>query len=241
MNGSRNAGRCAKTTSFEALRRTLSPSTGFRDACFGPAPCSTRPRGAGVQATSLLESRSGCAMPSIGCTESGTPCRVPVAVIGPRGATPPEQQTAFSVGAGLAALGIVLLCGGKGGVMEAACEGAASAGGVSIGLLPKGEWQAANRFVTVPIATGIGEARNAIIARRLGADRDRRRLRHVVRDRAGAAVRPSGADAAAGAGCCRRASHGFGRHCARRDLPGDTLSIRLSAVTAEQERTKRLL
>ena len=49
--------------------------------------------------------------------------------------------------------------------MEAACEGAASAGGVSIGLLPEGEWQAANRFVTVPIATGIGEARNAIIAR----------------------------------------------------------------------------
>src|SRR5947207_401634 len=98
-------------------------------------------------------------------TESGTPCRVPVAVIGPRHATPPEQQTAFSVGAGLAALGIVLLCGGKGGVMEAACEGAASARGMSIGLLPEGEWQAANRFVTVPIATGIGEARNAMIAR----------------------------------------------------------------------------
>jgi uncharacterized protein (TIGR00725 family) len=98
-------------------------------------------------------------------TESGTPCRVPVAVIGPRDATAPERQTAFSVGAGLAALGVVLLCGGKGGVMEAACEGAASAGGVSIGLLPEGEWQATNRFVTVPIATGIGEARNAIIAR----------------------------------------------------------------------------
>jgi uncharacterized protein (TIGR00725 family) len=98
-------------------------------------------------------------------TESGSPCRVPVAVIGPRDATPPERQTAFSVGAGLAALGVVLLCGGKGGIMEAACEGAAAAGGLSIGLLPDGEWQAANRFVTVPIATGIGVARNAIIAR----------------------------------------------------------------------------
>jgi hypothetical protein len=98
-------------------------------------------------------------------TESGSPCRVPVAVIGPSGANVAERQTAFSVGAGLAALGIVLLCGGKGGVMEAACEGVASAGGLSIGLLPDGEWQAANRFVTVPIATGIGEARNAIIAR----------------------------------------------------------------------------
>ena len=49
--------------------------------------------------------------------------------------------------------------------MEAACEGAASAGGISVGLLPQGEWQAANRFVTIPIATGIGEARNALIAR----------------------------------------------------------------------------
>ena len=99
-------------------------------------------------------------------TESGTPCRAPVAVIGPSGgANNAERQTAFAVGAGLAALRIVMLCGGKGGVMEAACEGAASAGGLSIGLLPDGEWQAANRFVTVPIATGIGEARNAIIAR----------------------------------------------------------------------------
>src|SRR5512133_3178328 len=71
-------------------------------------------------------------------TDSGTPCRVPVAVIGPRDATLPERQAAFSIGAGLAALGVVLLCGGKGGVMEAACEGATSAGGLSIGLLPEG-------------------------------------------------------------------------------------------------------
>jgi hypothetical protein len=98
-------------------------------------------------------------------TESGSPCRVPIAVIGPRDASIPERQAAFAVGAGLAGLGIVLLCGGKGGVMEAACEGAASAGGMSIGLLPDDEWQAANRFVTIPIATGIGVARNAIIAR----------------------------------------------------------------------------
>ena len=97
--------------------------------------------------------------------ESGSPCRVPVAVIGPRDASVAERQAAFAVGEGLADLGIVLLCGGKGGVMEAACEGAASAGGISIGLLPDDEWQAANRFVTIPIATGIGMARNAIIAR----------------------------------------------------------------------------
>ena len=98
-------------------------------------------------------------------SESGSPCRVPVAVIGPRDATATHRQAAFAVGAGLGRLGLVLLCGGKGGVMEAACEGAASVGGISVGLLPEGEWQAANRFVTIPIATGIGEARNALIAR----------------------------------------------------------------------------
>jgi uncharacterized protein (TIGR00725 family) len=90
---------------------------------------------------------------------------VPVAVIGPRDANAAQREAAFAVGAGLGRFGLVLLCGGKGGVMEAACEGAASAGGISVGLLPEGEWQAANRFVTIPIATGIGEARNALIAR----------------------------------------------------------------------------
>ncbi len=97
--------------------------------------------------------------------DSGTPCRVPIAVIGPREASAGERDAAFALGAGLAALGLVLLCGGKGGVMEAACAGAAAAGGLSIGMLPEGEWEAANRFVTVPLATGIGIARNAIIAR----------------------------------------------------------------------------
>jgi hypothetical protein len=97
--------------------------------------------------------------------DSGIPCRVPVAVIGPRAASEGERQAALALGAGLAGLDIVLLCGGKGGVMEAACEGAATAGGLSVGLLPDAEWQAANRFVTIPLATGIGEARNAIIAR----------------------------------------------------------------------------
>ena len=98
-------------------------------------------------------------------TESGFPCRAPVAVIGPRDANLKARQTAFLAGAGLASLGLVLLCGGKGGIMEAACEGAASSGGVSVGLLPDAEWDAANRFVSISIATGIGEARNALVAR----------------------------------------------------------------------------
>src|SRR5882672_5527417 len=97
--------------------------------------------------------------------DSATPCRVPIAVIGPREAGPEEREAAYALGAGLAALGLVLLCGGKSGVMEAACEGTSRSGGLSIGLLPDAEWEAANPFVTVPIATGIGVARNALIAR----------------------------------------------------------------------------
>jgi uncharacterized protein (TIGR00725 family) len=97
--------------------------------------------------------------------ESGAPLRVPIGVIGPRAASAAERDTAYAIGAGLASLGLSLVCGGAGGVMEAACAGAASRGGLSIGLLPDKDWNAANPYVVVPIATGIGVARNAIIAR----------------------------------------------------------------------------
>jgi uncharacterized protein (TIGR00725 family) len=96
---------------------------------------------------------------------SGTPIRPPVAVIGPREATEEQTNMARAVGRGLASLELTLLCGGRQGVMEAACQGAAEGGGLSIGLLPEGEWQSGNPYVSVPIATGIGLARNALIAR----------------------------------------------------------------------------
>lgn len=91
--------------------------------------------------------------------------RVPVGVIGPREASPGEAATARRLGGALAAHGLQLLCGGKTGVMEAACRGALEAGGQPIGLLPDAEWTAANPYVAIPIATGIGPARNAIIGR----------------------------------------------------------------------------
>jgi uncharacterized protein (TIGR00725 family) len=59
----------------------------------------------------------------------------------------------------------VLVCGGLGGVMEAACRGAAGAGGVSIGILPGEARSQANPYVTVALATGLGEARNALVVR----------------------------------------------------------------------------
>ncbi len=65
----------------------------------------------------------------------------------------------------LAERGAVLVCGGLGGTMEAACRGAKQAGGTTVGLLPGGSRSDANPFVDVAIPTGLGEARNALVVR----------------------------------------------------------------------------
>jgi len=62
-------------------------------------------------------------------------------------------------------MGFIVVCGGRHGVMEAVCQGASSVGGTTIGLLPDADPSFANAYVDVVIATGIGEARNALIAR----------------------------------------------------------------------------
>jgi uncharacterized protein (TIGR00725 family) len=72
---------------------------------------------------------------------------------------------AEAVGRGLAEAGAVLICGGRGGVMEAACRGARQAGGLTVGVLPGFSATEANPYVTIPIVTGLGEARNVIIVR----------------------------------------------------------------------------
>ena len=87
-----------------------------------------------------------------------------VAVIGASNATEWELSTAEALGRALAEAGCVLVCGGLGGVMNAAARGADSAGGVSIGILPGDDRDDASRHLTVAIATGFGEARNAIVA-----------------------------------------------------------------------------
>lgn len=97
--------------------------------------------------------------------DSGSPLRWPVAVVGTRAATDAQRSAAEVVGMGLASAGLTVLCGGREGVMEAVCRGVARAGGVSVGLLPDGDVSGANDFVTIPLATGIGVARNALIAR----------------------------------------------------------------------------
>src|SRR3954471_18091242 len=88
-----------------------------------------------------------------------------VAVIGASKATEWELATAEALGRALGEAGCVLVCGGLGGVMNAAAKGAEAAGGVSIGILPGDDRDVASKHLTVTIATGFGEARNAIVAR----------------------------------------------------------------------------
>jgi uncharacterized protein (TIGR00725 family) len=72
---------------------------------------------------------------------------------------------AEEVGRLVAKKGAILVCGGLGGIMEAACRGAKSAGGRTVGILPQATKEMANQYVDVAIATGFGEGRNVIIAR----------------------------------------------------------------------------
>lgn len=95
---------------------------------------------------------------------AGSLRQVPIAVIGPREATDAERRMAEDLGAALAHHGLQLLCGGRNGVMEASAKGHLQAGGQPIGLLPDGDWRTANPYIRIPIATGIGKSRNAIIA-----------------------------------------------------------------------------
>jgi uncharacterized protein (TIGR00725 family) len=83
-----------------------------------------------------------------------------VAVIGPG-----DQPTvaAAEVGRLLAERGAVVVCGGRGGAMEAACRGAKEADGLTVGILPGSDSSDANPFVDVVVPTGLGEARNALV------------------------------------------------------------------------------
>jgi len=88
-----------------------------------------------------------------------------VAVVGGSACTAQEAEWATAVGRLIADRGAVLLCGGLGGVMEAAARGAKAAGGLTIGILPGDDPADANASIDVALATGMGEMRNALIVR----------------------------------------------------------------------------
>jgi len=92
-------------------------------------------------------------------------CRIPIGILGGRKASEEQLADALELGTLIAQMGLTLICGGRQGVMEAACKGAAEAGGICVGLLPDETPGKANPYVTIPLATGIGVARNAILTR----------------------------------------------------------------------------
>jgi hypothetical protein len=95
-----------------------------------------------------------------------SPAGVPyVAVVGNGVPDPGRDALAEEVGRRLAVAGAVVVCGGLGGVMAAACRGAKAAGGLSLGLLPGDDRREADPSVGVAVATGIGELRNGLIVR----------------------------------------------------------------------------
>jgi uncharacterized protein (TIGR00725 family) len=88
-----------------------------------------------------------------------------VAVVGASRASAQEESVAEAVGRGLGEAGAIVVCGGRGGVMEAACRGAKAGGGTTVGILPGASRAEANPYVDVAIATGLGELRNGLVVR----------------------------------------------------------------------------
>lgn len=87
-----------------------------------------------------------------------------IGVIGGRTADKSTLEAARRVGELVARAGAVLVCGGLGGVMAAAASGARKAGGLTVGILPGNDPGEANSHIDVPIATGLGYARNSLVA-----------------------------------------------------------------------------
>ena len=88
-----------------------------------------------------------------------------ISVIGESNARPHIAALAEQVGRELAQRGAIIVCGGLGGVMEAACKGAKSAGGTTIGILPGDNPLSGNDYIDIPIITGMGFARNSVVAK----------------------------------------------------------------------------
>lgn len=135
------------------------------DSVYGPSGCfdpwgwcwqpATPPDGA-IEAT---------AQEALRCIQRSSGRRIPVGVIGPRECGPEKLKLATEVGAGIGALGLTMICGGRTGVMAAAAKGCRASGGLTVGLLPGHNWREANEDIMLPIATGLSEARNMIIAK----------------------------------------------------------------------------
>ena len=88
-----------------------------------------------------------------------------IAVVGGRKTEKALLSEAEAIGKLIARNGATLVCGGLGGVMQAAARGAKAEGGLTVGILPQNDSKGANQYIDIPIATGLGIGRNVIIAR----------------------------------------------------------------------------
>lgn len=88
-----------------------------------------------------------------------------IAVVGGHKCTQENYKIAQEVGALIAKEGWILICGGKTGVMEAACKGAKENGGLTVGILPESDSKDANAYLDVKLPTGLGYARNFLVVR----------------------------------------------------------------------------
>jgi uncharacterized protein (TIGR00725 family) len=96
---------------------------------------------------------------------SGPERPVRIAVCGAGVADDELADRAERLGRAIASVGAVLVCGGLGGVMEAAARGSAQAGGLTVGVLPGRDGADANVWIRIPLPTGMGEIRNALVVR----------------------------------------------------------------------------
>jgi len=87
-----------------------------------------------------------------------------VSVIGPGKCNAQQAKLAEDVGFLLGSRKVVVICGGRGGVMEAVSKGVRRAGGLTIGILPGMDADEGNKYLSLAIPTGLGQARNAIVA-----------------------------------------------------------------------------
>jgi len=98
-----------------------------------------------------------------GCLDDMAVRQPMIAVCGAGQADAQTAELAETVGYELARAGAIVVCGGLGGVMEAACKGAKSGGGTTVGILPGADSGTANQYVDIPIVTGMAQGRNAVI------------------------------------------------------------------------------
>lgn len=98
-----------------------------------------------------------------------SPSRPAVAVCGASLPTAAQAALAEEVGGLLARRGVLVVCGGLGGVMASVARGAAAAGGSCLGLLPGDDLAGAAPDLSLALPTGLGELRNALVVRAAGA------------------------------------------------------------------------